>query len=63
MTFEAKIEFDNLDDLKKSSKINTKGLIIQQQYRNAIDKWEKCLRSNKNNKYAERSDKCVKKNE
>lgn len=50
---------DNIDEFLSSVKINRKNLTKEQIYRESVDKWEKCLRSNKNNRYAERLMKAV----
>lgn len=50
---------DNVDEFLSSVKINNKGKTKQQIYKESVDKWVKCLKSNKNNKYGERLMKCV----
>lgn len=50
---------DNTDEFLSSVKTNRKNLTKEQLYRESVEKWEKCLRSNKNNRYAERLMKAV----
>jgi len=50
---------ENTDEFLSSVKVNRKNLTKEQIYRESIDKWIKCLNSNKNNKYGERLFKAV----
>lgn len=50
---------DNTDEFLSSVKVNRKNLTKEQLYRESVEKWEKCLRSNKNNRYAEKLMKSV----